>query len=260
VLKPYWIRFTPIGSGLSAVPDGYLSVLVGIQPKDYLEGGRDSQEDLRGQGLIDSKLELPCFEAEQWDYTTALGHCISELEGFQLGRGKDTIEAISSFFLDAVSSLEDAIRGRAVVTLNNQLCQQFLIPIKTIEKHIAHSKNHIENYYLLKEIGLQCAITRHLDLQPQVFREWYLSHMSGRISPPSKRPENWAISGRNRLIYALVGKLESHGFSKTRNDTNCNLCGCEVIAKACISVGLASPRSYETVRKIYFNYRSLLRG
>jgi len=253
--EEWWLRIKPKNEQDKFPAGHWLSVLVPLQIQHAITLGVNKQCDLIGPGLLDMKLVFPDEENAAWDYSQAVEYCIHELQEFRARGGEDSIKAINDFVIQKVEHLKGAELGQPKVAPNGLVAQQVLVPEDTWRGILLGSETNLEDFQILKELGVHWIATGQLDFQPAEIREWFGQVVMGRKKPPGRRPEAWAKWRRNHLIYAIVRNLEKHSVHPMRNPLN-DESGCDAVACAAVRIRLRGISSYETVRKIYSEIKS----
>ncbi|MGY3437023.1 MULTISPECIES: hypothetical protein [unclassified Marinovum] len=197
----------------------------------------------------------PANANEEWSYSQAVEHCAREFQNFRQRFKVDPSGVNDPLFHTALEHIDGAELAQLSIAPDNSISQPICIPRPALNRELVSAADNLEVFCILRAAGLRSMETRSLDMQPRAFREWFGGVCLGRIQPPGKRPKSWGDLKRNELIYYQVTELAKHGLTVFRNDASAPHSALDAIADAAKAAGLPSPRSYETVKRIYTEVR-----
>ncbi len=247
-----WLRFLPRTALQYAANNESLMVFVPVQPWHFAELGVATQTHLSGPGEIDSKVQTLEPRSGHWSHKFALEYCETSLRGLIADSPGYVGSGENQYMVSEIEGLPSKAYGRQQVLLSGLAAQEILISEPIWTTMVAKAKHDPAQFQLMRLVGLHLLETQTSDMQPREFRNWFLGVLSGSIKPPGKKPKSIAIFLRKRTIIALARRLRTHGIEPTTSIHSCqDISGCGIVARAAANVGLAQPRSYEGVRKIW---------
>lgn len=253
--REYWIRVEDYRNRAAPFDVDWLEIVVPFQIHHAITHGASEQNKLEGRGVIDIKVEIPEKNQTVWSREQAHSHCIKQYQSMRERKNDEPIPAVSNYFTQNIEALKGAIAGRIVRSPKGLIGQEVFVPPGTVQTLLRHADREIEAFYFLKEIGLHCLNAGNIDDQSKDFCSWFYEVCSGNITCPSRRPEAWGKTQRDRLTFALIVELTNHGFSATRGENNPTVSACDVVSAAALETRVRGLSSYETVRKIYQRFQ-----